>query len=307
MSIVSDAPFFTRRCPVCDSDDRSRALYSEPAAESLSFEDLKPHWNGFFKEKTFFTYDRCSRCQTLYCPAFFTTEQLEALYAQMPDNTAGLPISAMEKTQYGYFQTFKKFSNLQGGYLEAGPDIGLFTRYCVNEGRFNKHWLFEPNRAVWPQLEGLVGKRESLVLSPEMHNFSAVPDGAVDAVVMIHVLDHLLDPLTILRDLRIKMAPGAILACVTHDESSLLAKITKSRWPAYCLQHPQIYNPTTIASLMSAAGLRVLSVQKSVNYFPLPYLLKHLLWAMGFRVNVPFLGGAQIPLKLGNILTVATV
>ena len=298
--------FLIRKCPVCGNDSRENVgIATTPPAESMTLEELKPHWNGFFKEKVIFSYNRCSNCQVLFCPTFFTDDQLETLYKQMPDNTAGVPLSALQRTQKGYFRSLKNFSKLNGGYLETGPDIGLFTENCVREGNFDKYWLFEPNQAVWPQLEKVAAEKK-VNLSPEMFGFSSVPDQAVSVAVMIHVLDHLLDPLTILKKLRDKLAANAILVVVTHDEASLLAKMTKTGWPAYCLQHPQLYNPVTIARLMEAAGFRVLDVQKTANYFPVTYLAKHLLWALGLRVKLPQWGALQLPLKLGNILTVAT-
>jgi hypothetical protein len=297
--------FSHRNCPICNRDTPEATVASTPPAESMNLEELTPYWNGFFKKKVFFSYQRCAQCQLLYCPTFFSGEQLENLYKQMPDNTAGIPLSAMQRTQHGYFRSLKEFSKLDGNYLETGPDIGLFTENCINEGNFNKYWLFEPNREVWPQLENVTSGVETHI-SPEMFGFSSVPDKAVSAAVMIHVLDHLLDPLTILQKLHEKLTSNAILIVVTHDESSLLAKLTKAGWPAYCLQHPQLYNPVSIGKLMNAAGFKVLDVQKTANYFPVTYLAKHLLWALGMRMNIPQVGALQLPLKLGNILTVAT-
>ncbi|WP_223146676.1 class I SAM-dependent methyltransferase [Methylomonas albis] len=280
-------------------------MASKRPAQSIDLDDLQSHWNGFFKEKVIFSYSRCARCNLLYCPSFFSSGQLEALYEQMPDNTAGVPLEALEKTQKGYFDILKNFSFEKGGYLETGPDIGLFTKNIISDPAFDQFWLFEPNRAVWPTLNRLADSNR-LHLSAEMFGFSEVPDTSISVAVMIHVLDHLLNPVEILKKLRIKMAPGAVLAVVTHDESSLLAKITGNGWPAFCLQHPQLYNPSTVETLMKEAGFKVVRVQRTVNYFPVTYLFKHLLWAFGFKINLPGWDGLQIPLKLGNILTIAS-
>jgi len=32
---------------------------------------VRPYWNGFFKKKIFFSYDRCRKCKILYCREFF--------------------------------------------------------------------------------------------------------------------------------------------------------------------------------------------------------------------------------------------
>jgi 2-polyprenyl-3-methyl-5-hydroxy-6-metoxy-1,4-benzoquinol methylase len=243
----------------------------------------------------------------LYCTDFFTPAQLDVLYSQMPDNTAGLPLFALQKTQASYFQFFKRYSDLTGNFLEVGPDIGLFTECAVREGHYDKFWLFEPNMAVNPALKKILEGR-SHEIHTAMFDFNLIPDRSLSTVIMLHVLDHILDPQSMLIELKRKLSPSATLLFVTHDEASLLAKILGRRWPPYCLQHPHLFSPRSITTLLQRAGYRVLKVEKSINYFPLMYLAKHLLWAVGMRkISLPMLPALTGPLKLGNIITVAAV
>ncbi|MGB7219216.1 MAG: class I SAM-dependent methyltransferase [Vicinamibacterales bacterium] len=253
----------------------------------------------------FFSYCRCTACGLLHCPLYFSAAQLAELYRQMPDNTAGVPVEALRKTQRGYFDILKRFSAPEGDYLEVGPDIGLFTEYCVQEGRFGRYHLFEPNRAVWPTLsDNLKGRRHDIY--DQMFDFDAVPDQSVSVAVMIHVLDHVIDPVQTLRVLRRTLKEKAVLMLVTHDESSLLARLMGTRWPPYCLQHPELFRQASISALLKRAGFSVLRVDKTYNHFPLTYLMKHLCWMLGARLDIRGTAGPQLPIKLGNILTVAT-
>jgi len=299
--------FISRSCPVCGENPPSQAeISSEQKAESLGFDVLTQHWNGFFKEKIIFSYARCGNCGLLYCPTFFHADQLMQLYSQMPPNMVEVPQQALRDTQYGYFKFLKKCSPLTGGFIEIGPDIGLFTEHCVREGHFDEYWLFEPNREVKPVLENVVQGHKSHVIH-EMTDFSSVPDGVATSAVIIHVMDHLLDPVATLSELRKKLTDDATLMIVTHDESSLLRRIVGWRWPAFCLQHPQIYNFKSTRALLESAGFDILEQHKTVNFFKLSFLLKHAFWAFGFKVkSVPDFGGFTLGLKLGNILTIAT-
>lgn len=297
--------YLNRKCPVCGSEGTTgEGVQSKIKAEDLSIDELRPSWNGFFKEKIIFTYCRCAKCQLLYSPTYFSEDQLTELYNQMPDNTAGVPLDALKKTQKGYFNILKEHSALDGDYLEMGPDIGLFVDNCFKEANFSKYWLYEPNKAVWEVLEN-ISNDQDVKLSSEMFEFSDVPDHNVNVAVMIHVLDHLEDPSDMLQKLSAKLKKGAVLITVTHDESSWLAKLLGVRWPAYCLQHPQLFNPKTIKALMSSVEFDVVDVRKTVNHFPLTYLIKHLFWSLGFKFKVPQYDNIQLPLRLGNILTVA--
>ncbi len=299
--------YLKRNCPICRKKSESSIdVCSETKAEELCYEKLVPYWNGFFKDKIFFSYSRCDVCDLLFAPEFYRPDQLEALYAQMPPNMDVVPMSSLLKTQRGYFKELKKNSDLKNDYIEIGPDIGIFTVNCVTEGGFDKYWLCEPNRAVAAALSDVVRNHEFVIIE-DMFRFSDIPDQSAGAAVMIQVLDHLLDPIATLTELRKKLLPDGKLLIVTHNEQSLLRRIVGWKWPAFCLQHPQIYNPNSISRLLEVSGYRVNSIKRTKNYFEFSFLLKHLLWAVGIKVNsVPKFFNFTIGLKLGNIITVAT-
>lgn len=298
-----------RNCPTCLNIEvtSTPVVFSKRPAEKLSFDTLKDYWRGFFKEKVFFTYYRCSRCGGLFSREFFNAGQLTELYSNMPDNTAGVSVQTVQKTQRGYFKLLERYSPLKGEMLEVGPDIGLFTEFCRKKGDFKRFWMFEPNQAVHEELKNRIAGVETLI-STDLFSFDSVPNKTINVVVLIHVLDHLLDPKKTLEDLYKKMLPGAQIMIVTHNELSILAKLMGTKWVGYCLQHPQLYNPQSISKLLEDTGFKVVTVNRTVNYFPLMFLVRHLLWTIGIkRLWLPSLNWLQFPLRLGNICTVATV
>jgi Methyltransferase domain len=295
-----------RQCPCCGKTDLGGGVSSSPKGEDVSLDELKKSWFGFFKTKVFFTFRRCKTCDQLYSPWYFTRDALTELYGVMPDNTAGVAEQHLVRTQRGYFDFLRSFGPSSGDYLELGPDVGLFAAFCSDEAGVGKYWLFEPNIAVHSELSKRVGAR-NLEISTEMDDFGSVPDDSVGTCVLIHVLDHLPQAQSVMRQLAAKLRADGRMIIVTHDERSLLARILGHRWPAYCLQHPQLFNTRTTKEFLSKCGLQVLATSKSTNYFPATYLLKHLLYALGFRrVGSWSTQAFAIPLRLGNIMTVAT-
>jgi hypothetical protein len=275
-----------------------------PALE-LSFDELRPYWHGFFQERAFFPYGRCAACGQVYCPVYFSAEQLEELYRDMPDNTAGVDESALRRTQGRYAAVLRRHAPPGGDYLELGPDIGLLTERAVSGRDEAVLYLFEPNRTVWPALRERLGAGRCR-LSAKMDDYADVPDGSVGMAAMIHVLDHVVDPADLLARLVPKLAAGGTLAVVTHDESSLLARALGARWLPFCLQHPQLYRPATLAGALLRAGLEVVAQEKTRNDFPAAYLAKHALSAAGLPHKwVPDIRRPVLGLKLGNIITVA--
>src|SRR5437899_9114711 len=99
--------YMDRSCLICKKVSANVAMHSTVKAEELSFDELKAHWSGFFKnkivEKSFFSYSRCPKCTLLYCASFFSDQQLSELYQKMSDNTAGVTSSSLIKMQHRFF------------------------------------------------------------------------------------------------------------------------------------------------------------------------------------------------------------
>ena len=298
--------FSFRPCPTCGCTARdSGAVVSGPSALDLTLDQLRPHWRGFFGERVFFPYGRCARCGQLYCPVYFDAAQLDELYASMPDNTAGVDVEPLRRTQGRYAAVLRRFAPADGDFLELGPDIGLFAERAAAGRDGAALYLVEPNRDVWPELEARLGASRCRLLA-SLDGASSIPDGSVGMAAMIHVLDHMLDPLGLLRQVARTLAPGGALAVVTHDESSLMARVLGPRWLPYCLQHPQLFRASSLRELFAAADLEVVAQEKTSNDFPVAYLVKHGLAAAGLPSGrVPDVQRPSVALKLGNLITVA--
>jgi SAM-dependent methyltransferase len=293
-----------RVCPACGADTPHQEISSDPPGEALPYAELRRYWSGLFDGRVFLSYARCAVCRLLYAPEFLTLDHLDELYANMAPNMALLTQGAIEATQHGYWQVAKRSGCLDGDYLEIGPDTGHIVRPAVAEGRFDRFWLFEPNRAVHaPLAEATAGRPH--VISTDMEDLSKVPDGSVGLAVMVQVLDHLLDPGAMLARVRAKLKPDGKLIIVTHNEASLLRKVMGNNWPPFCLQHPQLYNPASLADLVRRAAYSRVRVERSKNYFPIEFMARQAAYTFGFKVARLPLPKAAIGLKLGNMIAIA--
>ena len=241
----------------------------------------------------------------MFSPHYFTPAQLDALYGQMDDNTGGQDEALLARAQQGYWRLLTRAARIvPGDYLELGPDIGLFTREALAEPALEKFWLVEPNRTVHPVLDRLAGEKPHELVG-DLARIEDIPDGTLALAVAIHVLDHLLEPQALLEQVTRKLKPGGVLFAVTHSQQSLVARIFGARWPAYCLQHPQLYAPATLRQAFERAGLRGVRVERTTNYFPVAYLAQHGLFAAGLgRHTIPLPDSWVAGLKLGNIAAV---
>lgn len=298
--------FLTRNCPACGANGGKAEAFSEKPAETLTMDELRPYWRGLFQEKVFFTYDRCAGCGLLYAPVFFDQAQLGELYSAMAPNMDAVPTDAIEATQRVYFEEATAGLSVSGNFLEIGPDVGYIVHHAANDRRFEHFYLFEPNKAVHAEL-GAAADGKPFTISEDMDDLSAVPDGSVALALMVHVLDHLLDPKAMLEQIARKLKPGGRVAIVTHNERSLLRSVMGKRWPPFCLQHPELYNPQSITKLLQSAGYGTVEVHGSKNYFPLSFMVRQAAYTAGIKLERVPLPKTVLGLRLGNIMTIASV
>lgn len=301
---MMDDTFVNRSCPTCSGTSHVPEVTSRRQAEAMPFDELRPFWSGLFKERVFFSYHRCSTCDLLFNTRFFTPDQLNALYSDMAPNMDIVTTDAILATQRGYFDEALAEAPSGGDYLEIGPDVGYIVAHAAEEGRFENFWLFEPNETVGGQLAAAT-KGAPHTISTNMDDLSIVPDGSVGLAVMIHVLDHLLDPVAMLGQIRRKLRPDGVLAVVTHNEKSMLRYVMGLAWPPFCLQHPEVYNPRSIAALMHKSGFGKVNVRRSKNYFPLDFMVKQAAWTAKIDISAMNLPKTRIGLRLGNMMTFA--
>ncbi len=296
-----------RNCPGCNSKPPQKPhIFAHKEAEYISFEDIQDYWVGLFNKKSHFNYYRCESCGLLFNKYYFTNKQLRKLYSNLEPNMSQVTKPLLLKTQNGYTKILKYYSSLTGNYLEIGPDVGLFLESNkASLMNYENYYLYEPNLSVHSELKTLLADK-NFFLNEDMNGFSKLTQNIIDDVVMIHVLDHIVDPYQTLVSLSEKLIKGGRVLIVTHDEQSLLKKLVGKRWPPFCLQHPQIYSQKSIKKILNRAGFSVVHSGKTKNFFSLNYLLKHALWLVGIKIeHLNLFGKLSIGLKLGNIITVA--
>ncbi len=294
-----------RNCPICDS----LGIPSEPEsaaqkpAEKMSWDEAKSYFIGLRNDQVFFSYFRCDDCGLLYCPWYFTKEQIAVLYSEMPDNTMGEDKSTVSKTQSAYAKWILRDGVKADAYLEVGPDIGLVSRAITSLSSPKKISFIEPNLSVRKELRDSVSDVSSVEIVDFIENLK---NRDFNLIVGVHVYDHLLDPIQDLRNIYARAGEGASLSIVVHNEKSSLRKILKAKWPPFCLQHPQLYNPKTLSKLLEKSGWTARKIEKSTNWYHLQYFIGMGFSVLGVKDRVSrYLPDIEFPIRLGNLICLA--
>jgi 2-polyprenyl-3-methyl-5-hydroxy-6-metoxy-1,4-benzoquinol methylase len=294
-------------CPCCLTPVSAARgeVSSDPRAEDIPFEQHGKFLSGYSPRRVFFTYLRCGECDAHYCQRYYSDDQLQTLYERQPENMAEVPIGSREQTQMGYLDILRRHSRMAGGFLEIGTDIGLFAQACAQVGKFDHFWLSEPNRNVHDQIRRRFPQSNAAIIDTKSLA-AQIPPGSISTAAMIHVLDHMPEPQSILRDMLKTLEPGGVLMIVTHDVRSWLARLLRRRWPPFALQHPQLFSPRAMRSVLTASGFEVSDIVRTTNVFPASFLARASLTVVGLPADwVPDSRGPDIAMRLGNICTVA--
>jgi|NGEPerStandDraft_6_1074524.scaffolds.fasta_scaffold07405_3 hypothetical protein len=302
---ASDPTRVHRPCPICGTEagPGDIEVRAPIRADSIDDQEAAEYWRGFRSKSCFFDFARCRTCGLLFNPTYFSQSTLDELYSSMQDNTAGAATDVLSDTQTGYINFLAEQRPLRGAYLEVGPDIGLSTAAAHATGRLDRSVLIEPNRDVYPQLRAAAaGAPVEIVASLAELEQPAHADSAV----LIHVLDHLIDPLAFLEELRGHLNEGALLLFVVHNHDSLLRHALGVRWPPFCLQHPQLFSEKTLTASLRRAGFDVVAAKPTTNVFPLRHVVRTAASLVGLSGKwTDHIPNSKVRLRLGNIMTVA--
>lgn len=294
-----------RACPLCGSRDTSskaevRAKF--PAEESF-WEQVKVAFVGIRNDQVFFSFYRCLDCELLYCPWYFTKEQLDVLCSEMPDNTIGEDKRTASKTQSRYTRKLVKISGHIKSFLEIGRDIGLVAKEVVTLADVQQVYMVEPNAAFYKELSQNLGKSKHQEICIDVEKLTA---NNFDLVVGIHVLDHLLYPKDDLTSISKSSGKLQTSAFVVHNEKSILRRVLTEKWPPFYLQHPQLFNRKTLRKMLETSDFKDFKFSRTINYYHLNNLSSMLLRILGLpKLLNKVVPHIEMPFILGNIMVTA--
>ena len=134
--------------------------------------------------------------------------------------------------------------------LDVGAGYGDFLHYVSKQGWQVSGFEFSPAVAQVSQ------KKYGIPLAVGDLFEMPFPDHSFDIITMWHVLEHLADPMAVLRRLFELLRPGGLLVIEVPNLNCLVRK--SYQVPLTVNLHLYHFSPTTLSSLVSAAGFNVL-------------------------------------------------
>ncbi len=230
-----------RACPVCDAGSGVALA----ALRYALFDDL-----CMSGEKTL---TGCRRCGMLYDDVALTERQLAEYYGKNEhyavSSTGGTGgISEDNATRYGRILSVLS-PERDGVILDVGCGQGGFVDHCRAKGLTAVG--VEPSQRSRAAASNL-----GLPVFPSLDAFRAAhSEKPVAAVVLSHVLEHLLRPLDLLRRMAAQIAPGAKVYVEVPDAASYLAS-GALRWQELYFEHLAHFRSKNLTDIARLAGIR---------------------------------------------------
>lgn len=132
--------------------------------------------------------------------------------------------------------------------VDIGAAFGI-TASLIARQTGARTLIVEPSELAASFAKDTLGVERLTPFAEDLHKPTAV-DGQVSLFILSHVLENLLDPLTMLRSLRSKLRPGGriYIECKNYYYAKAINPY-----------HPYVFNPDSLTQLLAAAGFAVSS------------------------------------------------
>jgi SAM-dependent methyltransferase len=245
----------------------------------------------------------CDACRAWFVWPRPTAEEVVAHYA---GGERGMPRDLRKwregTSQNGWYDHLAQtIRDRSGADVESAVDVGAggleltFALARVFPGARIEAWdLFaDGDRRSYGPDENRIALRQ---IDLNRLDARAVPAKQFDVVACVAVIEHVLDPLSLLRFLRTLIAPGGIAYVVAPDASSVAHRLMGHRWPYYCPdEHLTIPTLESMRRAVALLGGGEYELRRVSVHYSLRYLLRFL------RVPLPLPAAADalIPVPAG--------
>ena len=258
-------------CCICGSSASTVVL------EATFSQDLEPGNlpNPF---KAHYRVNRCAGCDLRYSSPILDDAGVRALYdhgvSTKTDDFSGTNVATgeaagVQRTMELYYSHIQPFLRAKEAFMEVGCDVGYLLEAARKDG-FRQIYGCEPNPLARKRAAALPGA----TISGLFYEQWELPGNYFDALTLIHVLDHLVDPTQVLRKAWAEIKPGGIIFAVVHDIECLLARLTGVRFPPYNLYHHYFFSKQTLRKLLEVTGFEVIGVNRTWNCYSLGFFLE---------------------------------
>jgi SAM-dependent methyltransferase len=287
-----------RFCPLCGSADAkvfAEATLDETKLSSSAFASRK------LPEYMHSRMVECTSCGMLYANPVLQPDSLADAYKDASfDSGAESRLAAV--TYRSLLEPYLHVLPNRMSALDIGAGDGAFLEELLSLG-------FKNVVGVEPSTAPIASAKPEI--RPFLHCGIFAADQfakeSLDLITCFQVIEHVWDPAKITADALALLKPGGVFFIVAHDRRAFSARVMGTKSPIFDIEHLQLFDKTTGATLLRKAGFDSIEISSVRNKYPVDYWLK--LFPLPARVKAGMrslasnvgIGSRLLSLPAGNL------
>jgi 2-polyprenyl-3-methyl-5-hydroxy-6-metoxy-1,4-benzoquinol methylase len=271
------------RCPVCGGAERS--FFAE--GYDYELQTCRNLWQFW----------QCRTCTAVWLDPRPAAEELSTIYPptyyayDMSERLSLIILKGKALLDRMKFQAILKFlAREPTSFMDVGCGDGRYLHQFAGKG-LSKEKIYgvELSSPAIPKLRAAGFK----IFSERVENVKDMQSSSVDLITMFHVIEHVEDPVRVLRQLANWLAPGGVLAIETPNIDSIDRKaFTNTWWGGYHIpRHWTLFNEKSLRRALTDTGLEVLGTKYQTGHSFWLYSFHHL---TKFNQRLPLLSLAPL-------------
>jgi SAM-dependent methyltransferase len=195
----------------------------------------------------------------------------------------------------------------RAGALDIGTGEGAFLGELLDAG-------FSDVGGIEPSVEPIAAAepRVASLIAQDVFHPGVRPPASLSLVTCFQTIEHVPDPMVLVRDAAALLKPGGVLALVCHNRRAPVNRALGLRSPIVDVEHQQLFSPKSVEWLLQSAGLVGVSQRSIANTYPIRYWarLLPLPRRAGERLDSALrragIADRAVKLRVGNLLAWAT-
>lgn len=232
-------------------------------------------------------YWECPSCHILFTQGIDSTSAISA-YVDAPLEATQESLAAA----ITYRQLLEEeFSTPPQSILDIGCGDAAFLRQMINAGVTIAHGIEPSHAAAALNPDDRVEIKAATLQELRF-------DTKYEAICLFQTIEHVPHPQELLELMREHLASNGSILIICHDRLSPVNLILGQRSPIFDIEHLQLFTQTGIRSLLASCGLRVTTMYRFVNRYPLSYALQI---ALPEIRSPKWMTRVMVPVPAGNL------
>lgn len=194
----------------------------------------------------------------------------------------------------------------RGKILDVGCGLGFFLEAAREKG-----WEVEGVEVSKHAVSYILRNLKIRVFQGTLES-QHLPGNSFDVVTLFQLVEHLVNPLQTLSEVKRLLKPGGLVVLTTPNQGSIVAKLLGRRWFQYKYQgHLYFFDQKTLKILLKKADFRDISIKgDSWQFLPLKFILSRIVYFYSvplleklLKINI--LGRLPIPFSFDYLIATA--